>query len=87
MGSKSHALDWFIETATKGLGEQKASDSTEGKDHDDHRKTLFPLTSSLTNGLALIYVYKKNGKDYVTTTSLHRLRWTHQPTPVSLLYH
>ncbi|KAG2277133.1 hypothetical protein Bca52824_059688 [Brassica carinata] len=29
----------------KRSGEQKASDSTEGKDHDDHRKTLFPLTS------------------------------------------
>uniref|UniRef100_M4CP28 Uncharacterized protein n=1 Tax=Brassica campestris TaxID=3711 RepID=M4CP28_BRACM len=33
-----------VRAATKGLGEQKASDSTEGKDHDDHRKTLFPLT-------------------------------------------
>ncbi|KAJ0250750.1 hypothetical protein HA466_0140370 [Hirschfeldia incana] len=35
----------FISAATKGLGERKASDSTEGKDHDDHRKTLFPQTS------------------------------------------
>ncbi|KAH0924043.1 TSA1-like protein [Brassica rapa] len=25
-----------VRAATKGLGEQKASDSTEGKDHDDH---------------------------------------------------
>ena len=35
---------FLLAAATKGLGERKTSDSTEGKDHDDHRKTLFPLT-------------------------------------------
>ncbi|KAF3503259.1 hypothetical protein F2Q69_00041202 [Brassica cretica] len=35
----------FAQSCYKRSGEQKASDSTEGKDHDDHRKTLFPLTS------------------------------------------
>ncbi|XP_018513430.1 TSA1-like protein [Brassica rapa] len=35
-----------VRAATKGLGEQKASDSTEGKDHDDHlasRKSMLML--------------------------------------------
>ena len=29
--------------ATKGLGERKASDSTESKDHDEHCKKILPL--------------------------------------------
>ena len=36
---------FLLAAATKGLGEGKASDSTQGKDHDEHCKNILPSCS------------------------------------------